>query len=283
MKGQLRPKTKAFLSNPTLDAVNWLGDDFRVIRHSAAPRTPMPYRYRSRTEGTDRSITRRHFLRKAGLTAGSLGIATLQASPAEGAGAPSPSSGPLIILPRPSQLGGRPLLETLRDRATQRDFSPRPLPGQVLSDLLWAGFGVNRPETGQRTAPSAMDNREIDVLVATEAGVFLFEPLEHRLRPMSDEDLRPLTGGQGYVRVAPVSLVYLADHRRQGRVAAEEREFYAAADTGFIGQNVYLFCASEGLASVVHVVPQPTRLTAKLGCVPEQKVILAQCVGYPSE
>jgi nitroreductase len=152
----------------------------------------------------------------------------------------------------------------------------------LLSDLLWAAFGVNRPETGQRTAPSAMDNREIDLIVATEAGAFLFEPTGHALRPLSGQDLRPLSGGQDYVRVAPVSLVYMADHRRQTRVPVSERALYAATDTGFIGQNVYLFCAAEGLASVVHVVPQPTRLAEALGCVPEQQVVLAHCVGYPA-
>jgi len=211
-------------------------------------------------------------------------MATLQASAAaEPPGTQWPTNATLITLPPPRRVGGRPLMDALRDRATQREFSRRPLPDQMLSDMLWAAFGVNRSETGQRTAPSAMDNREIDLVVATEAGVFLFVPMPHRLQQLSNEDLRPMTGGQDYVRAAPVSLVYLVDQRRQERVAVDERMFYAAADTGFIGQNVYLFCASEGLASVVHVVPDSTRLTGKLGCVPEQEVVLAQCVGYPAD
>jgi nitroreductase len=227
-------------------------------------------------------INRRGFLGKTSVVMGWIGSTAGPIHSGEGGGGDGVSGEPSRIdLPPPRLSGGRRLMEVLRDRATSREFSQRPLPEPVLSNLLWAAFGVNRPDTGKRTAPSAMDNREIDIVVATASGAFLYEPVEHRLRRMTDEDLRPTTGTQAYVQLAPVSLIYVADHRRQVRVAVSDRAFYAAADAGFIGQNVYLFCASEGLASVVHVVPQSGRLTEKLGCVPEQEVVLAQCVGYP--
>jgi hypothetical protein len=146
-------------------------------------------------------------------------------------------------LPPPRMQGGKPLMEALRLRRTVREFSPKPLPAQALSDLLWAAFGVNRP-SGGRTAPSAWDQREIDIYVFTGAGVFLFEAEPHRLRPLLGGDRREWTGADEFTRAAPVTLVFVADLLKAAKSEASDRLFYAYADAGYVSQNVYLFCAS---------------------------------------
>jgi len=185
----------------------------------------------------------------------------------------------VIALPKPRTDGGKPLMQALKERKSTREFAPRSLTEQQLSDLLWAAFGVNRPD-GHRTAPTTMNLRCIDVYVGTADGLFLFDADAHALKRVLKEDIRAATTGQAELREAPVALIFVADHARMAKVAPAEREFYAAADTGYISQNVYLFCASEGLATVVHAVNQSALAKAmKLG--DDKKVILAQSVGYP--
>lgn len=188
-----------------------------------------------------------------------------------------------IPLPAPRTANGRPLMQCLRDRQSNRHYSPRALPPQTLGDLLWAAFGINRPGDGKRTAPSATNAQEIDLFVATAEGLFRYDAEDHALTRIHSRDIRALTGSQEFVREAPVSLVYVANFNRLAQFPQPEREFYAAADTGFISQNVYLFCASEGLATVVHAVDQGDRLRTALNLNPGQKVILAQPVGFPAE
>ncbi len=186
-----------------------------------------------------------------------------------------------VGLPPPQTEGGMPLLQALRERHSTREFSPQALPPQVLSDLLWAAAGVNRPESGKRTAPSARDWREIDVYVATADGAYRFDPDAHALRPVLARDVRALTGTQDFVAKAPVNLVYVANMDRMGAAAPEQKALYSATDTGFIAQNVYLFCASAGLATVVRGSIDREALAAALGLGPNQSIILAQTVGYP--
>jgi len=185
----------------------------------------------------------------------------------------------VIPLPKPRTDGGKPLMQALKERKSTREFAPRPLTEQQSSDLLWAAFGVNRPD-GHRTAPTTMNLRCIDVYVGTADGLFLFDPDAHALKRVLKHDIRAATTGQVELREAPVALIFVADHARMAKVTPAEREFYAAADTGYISQNAYLFCASEGLATVVHAVDQQALAKAmKLG--DDKKVILAQSVGYP--
>jgi len=186
-----------------------------------------------------------------------------------------------IKLPPPQTSGGMPLMQALQTRHSTREFSTRPLPPQVLSDLLWAAQGVNRPATGKRTAPSARDWREIEVYVTTADGVFVYEPNAHALRQVLDRDVRALTGRQDFPAVAPLNLVYVADTRRMVDADEQQKVFYSAADTGFIAQNVYLFCASAGLGVVVRGAVDKEALAMALGLGAHQRVILAQTVGYP--
>ena len=151
-----------------------------------------------------------------------------------------------IQLLKPQTDSGRPLMHVLKDRSSSRSFGKEKLSIQVLSNLLWAAFGVNRTDTGKRTAPSAMNRQEIDIYVAMTDGLYLYNAKAHSLIPILSEDIRAMTGTQDYVKDAPVNLIYVADYSKMGSATKEDKDFYSAADTGFIGENVYLYCASEG-------------------------------------
>jgi len=187
-----------------------------------------------------------------------------------------------VRLPPPQTEGGKPLMQALKERHSTREFSAKALPRQVLANLLWAAAGVNRPATGQRTVPSARDWREIDVYVATAEGMYRYDAKANALQPVVAHDLRALTGVQDFVATAPVNLVYVADFDRMEGAAAEQKEFYAATDAGFIAQNVYLFCASANLATVVRGSVDRDALAKAMGLASHQRIILAQTVGYPA-
>jgi SagB-type dehydrogenase family enzyme len=191
--------------------------------------------------------------------------------------------------PKPIQLlksqvdRGGPLMQALEKRSSSRSFRAEKLPIQVLSNLLWAAFGVNRTDTGKRTAPSAMNWQEIDIYVAMAEGLYLYDAKDQILKQILSDDIRALTGRQDYVKDAPINLIYVADSARMGAATKEEKNLYSAADTGFISENVYLYCASEGLATVVRgSIDRPT-LAKVMRLRPDQKIILAQSVGYPKK
>ncbi|MBI5686615.1 MAG: SagB/ThcOx family dehydrogenase [Verrucomicrobia bacterium] len=187
-----------------------------------------------------------------------------------------------IPLPKPRMEGGMPLMEALKNRKTSREFSPAKLSPQILSDLLWAGFGINRPENAHRTAPSAMNSQEVDIYVATEDGSYVYDAAGNRLVPVAAGDIRAKTGKQEFVKIGPVSLLFVADLARLKKAKPEERDHYAAIDTGFICQNIYLYCASAGLSCVVHELDRDG-LPEALKFKPEQKIVIAQTVGFPKE
>jgi len=189
----------------------------------------------------------------------------------------------LIQLPPPNMTGGKPLMEAMKDRHSSREFSTEKLPLQVMSDLLWAAFGINRPDVGKRTAPSAVNWQEIDIYVATADGLFLYDAHEHALQVILSDDIRAKTGPQDFVKEAPVNLVFVADYAKMGDRADEDKRFYSAADVGFIGQNVYLFCASEGLATVIRGRVDRDDLAQTMNLRPEQHIVFAQTVGYPKK
>lgn len=186
-----------------------------------------------------------------------------------------------IQLPPPHTAGGMPLMQALKERHSSRAFSDRTLPPQVLSDLLWAAFGVNRPDSGKRTAPSARNFQETDLYVVLASGAYRYDAAGHRLLPVAAGDLRAATGQQDFVAQAPLNLVYVADYGRMDGASQRDKRLYSAAATGFISQNVYLFCASEGLATVVRGSVDRTALARALKLSDRQHVILAQTVGYP--
>ena len=187
-----------------------------------------------------------------------------------------------IKLLAPQTTGGMPLMQALSNRKTMRDFSPAELPLQVISDMLWAARGINRPDSGHLTAPTAMNMQEIDVYVAKADGLYLFNAKENTLIPVLSEDIRALTGKQPFVKAAPINLIFVADLSKMSRLSPENADFYAATDTGFISENVYLFCASAGLATVVRGNVDKPALAKAMKLRPDQKIILAQTVGYPA-
>ncbi|WP_029047186.1 nitroreductase family protein [Cupriavidus sp. amp6] len=187
-----------------------------------------------------------------------------------------------LKLPAPQTEGGMPLLTALQQRRSTRHFAPRSLDDALLSSLLWAAFGVNRPGTGLRTAPSARNWQEIDLYVALRDGLYVLEPADWRLRLVIGEDLRAATGLQDYVAEAPLNLVYVSRLSRLDETDKPLRQFYTALDTGYISQNVYLFCAASGLATVARGLLDRRALAAAMRLEPDQRVILAQSVGYPA-
>ena len=181
------------------------------------------------------------------------------------------------------QTDRNPFLQLLMKRASARDFSSEPLPGNVLSNLLWAAAGISRPESGRRTAPTASNRQEMDVYAATAKGLYLYEAKSNTLKLILAKDIREMTGKQPYVKDAAVNLIYVADYAKMNAKSEEDRMIYAASATGFISENVYLYCASEGLATVVRAFIDRPALAEVMKLRPDQKIILAQSVGYPKK
>jgi SagB-type dehydrogenase family enzyme len=183
-------------------------------------------------------------------------------------------------LPPPQLDGEMSLMSALKQRRSGREFSSRKLPPQVLSNLLWAAFGINRPGTGGRTAPSAHGWQEIEIYAAMEEGLFRYDHKAHALQLLKSVDLRRLTGRQEFAGVAPLDLVYVADLGRMQGAGTEDTLLYSAADTGFISQNVYLYCAAKGLVTVVRGLMDRTALGKAMDLKPDRRIILAQTVGF---
>ncbi|MGD0624926.1 MAG: SagB/ThcOx family dehydrogenase [Thermodesulfobacteriota bacterium] len=188
-----------------------------------------------------------------------------------------------IELPKPRVEGGKPLMEALKERKSSRSFRSEKIPMQVLSDMLWAAWGVNRPDEGRRTAPSAKNNKEIDIYVVLAEGVYLYDAKDHILSPVLAQDIREMASRNNPrpLDTAPVVLLFVADFARMAGLANEQKVLFSAADTGFISQNVYLYCASEGLATVVRGILDRPALAKAMKLRPEQNIVLAQSVGYP--
>lgn len=186
-----------------------------------------------------------------------------------------------IQLPPAQTEIGKPLMQALKFRQSSRSFNARPLPLQVLSNLLWAADGINRPESGKRTAPSAMNWQEVDIYVVLKDAAYVYDAKSHSLNPVVAGDLREASGRQSFTKDAPLNLAYVSDRARMTRASDEDKSVWGGADVGFIAQNVYLYCASEGLAVVVRGTVNRETLGPALKLRPDQTIILAQTVGYP--
>lgn len=196
--------------------------------------------------------------------------------------APAAQNPDIKLLP-PQTDGGRPLMQCLRERQSLREFSAEKLPPQTLSNLLWAACGINRPDSGKRTAPTARNWQNIDVYAAMADGLFLYNAADHSLTRILAEDIRAATGTQPFVKDAPLNLVYVADLSKIPAGTVEDKRFNSAAHAGFISQNVYLYCASENLATVVRGLVDREALAKTMKLRPDQHIILAQTVGFPKK
>lgn len=198
-----------------------------------------------------------------------------------------------ITLVEPQRDGGKSVLAALWERKTTRNIGTEKLPAQMLSNLLWAAFGVNRENASfrkpGRTAASASNSQEIDLYVALPEGVYLYEALPHRLKPVVAGDFRARSGRRA-AATAPVNIFYVVDQTRYDQGPGQpdrnigdpeiQKSYYYVA-TGLIAANVFLFAASQGLAAWFHNCDK--RNTAKeLKLRPEQSVLFAQTVGYPA-
>ncbi len=200
-------------------------------------------------------------------------LGQLQPEPAKGNTADS------ITLPQAHTSGGLPLMQALAQRESQREFAPDPLPLPMLSDLLWAAAGLNRPALGGRTVPSAMNAQEVDIYVALPTGLYRYAALGHALHLVRATDVRRVTGYQDFVDTAPLDLIMVADFSRMKLVPAAQRMAYACTCAGAMAQNVYLYCASEGLATVIRAWLDRDALAKAMGLGTDQQVLLSQTVG----
>ena len=221
----------------------------------------------------EKDVSRRDFLKVSVATGAALAMAPSMALAQE------PKA---IQLVRPQTGSGNPLMQLLWKRKSSREFNSEPLSVEVLSSLLWAAFGINRPD-GRRTAPSASNRQEIDIYVAAANGLYLYDAKADLLNPILAEDIRGMTGRQSYVKEASVNFVYVADYSKMGTAKEEDKILLSAAGTGFISQNVYLYCASEGMVTVVRNNIDRSTLATLMKLRPDQKIVLAQSIGYPKK
>jgi nitroreductase len=196
----------------------------------------------------------------------------------------------VIKLPAPQTDGGMPLMKALSLRKSQRgNFGPAvKLTMQQMSNMLWAADGINRPGTNHRTAPSAVDWQNIDIYVTTADGLFLYDAKTHSLKVLSREDVRSVAGSQNFVPGAPVNLIYVADFAKAKGFGAQAQvmptaETWSYANTGVIAQNVYLWCASEGLACIVRALADENEIKKVLNLRPDQHFTLAQTIAQFKE
>jgi SagB-type dehydrogenase family enzyme len=195
---------------------------------------------------------------------------------------PKPAQGDAsktIALPAPRKEGGMPLMEAISKRRSDREFASTELTLPTLSNLLWAAYGVNRPEGG-RTAPSALNAQELDLYVALPSGAYFYDAPTNSLQLVVSSDLRRITGYQDFVDEAPLDIIFVADYSRTKLVPVWLRESYAAVAAGAISQNLYLFAASNGLATVIRAWIDREAIANALGLSHDQQVLLSQTLGY---
>lgn len=188
----------------------------------------------------------------------------------------------VIKLPDPQLEKGKPLMQALRDRQSIRSYSSREISLQEMANLLWAANGINRKESGRRTAPTAQNRQEIEVYVSNKEGLFRYDAQMHALLAIHNRDIRALTGTQPYVGTAPVNLIIVADLSKMGDNQQSNLQT-ANIDAGFVSQNIYLYCASENMATVVRGSVDREKLAAEMGLASNFHIVVAQTVGYPAE
>jgi SagB-type dehydrogenase family enzyme len=187
-----------------------------------------------------------------------------------------------IKLPDPEIEKGKPLMQALNQRQSIRSYSAREISEQELANLLWAANGINRRESGGRTAPTSRNKQEIEVYLSNKDGLFRYDAQQHALITIHNRDIRAVTGTQPYVATAPVNLIIVADLSKMGADLQTNLQT-ANIDAGFVSQNIYLYCASEDMATVVRGSVNREKLAAEMGLAPNFQIVVAQTVGYPGE
>jgi SagB-type dehydrogenase family enzyme len=187
-----------------------------------------------------------------------------------------------IKLPAPSLERSAPLMKVLQERKSERAFADRQLSLQDLANVLWCANGINRPQNGNRTSPSARNAQDIGLYVVLKDGAYFYDPKQNQLVLVAAGDYRMNTGMQPYVATAPVNIIYVSDTDKLGFVKErEEMVMTAGIDAGHCSQNVYLYSASAGLSTVVRTSVDRKKMTEILKLGPHHLVIMGQTVGYP--
>jgi SagB-type dehydrogenase family enzyme len=188
-----------------------------------------------------------------------------------------------FILLKPKLNNNKTLVEALKKRKSIRKFSTKIISNQTLADLLWAACGINRPKLNMRTNPTAKNWQQIEVYVTKKSGLYLYNAFCQKLKQVLPKDIRQYVGKQEFTNIAPISLIFVANYTKMTEDTPFGKDFYAATDTGFISQNVYLYCAAVNLATVVLGRVNKEKLEKVMQLPKNQKVILTQPVGYPKK
>lgn len=185
-----------------------------------------------------------------------------------------------IKLPAAIKSGGKPLMEALNKRASERVFSAKELSMQELSDLLWAADGINRQETGKRTAPTAMNWQDMEIYVILKTGIYKYNPKDHLLEFIKAGNFMKYAGKQDFVENAALNLVMVSDTSKMKNTANEDRLLYAGIHAGAIVQNIYLYCASTELNTVTRRYVDIPELAKIIGLPQNKMIVITQTVGY---
>jgi len=197
----------------------------------------------------------------------------------------------LIQLPPPQKDLAFPLMRALEQRRTKRKWKDSPLSNQELSNLLWAACGITKEKTNKlkskRTAPSATNSQAIKVYLALENGLFLYNETEHALLHLSKADIRRHIGSQKMMHSAPLGLIYVSDYSKMKTYLSKKDEgrkwFVSGTETGFISQNVYLYCASANLNTAIIGLVNREKLQEIMNLPKHEKVVYTQAVGKSLE
>ena len=187
----------------------------------------------------------------------------------------------VVKLPKPNLNRAGTVMKALSERQSTREYASKALSLADLSDLLWAANGINRPESGKRTAPSALNKQDVDVYVILPEGSYVYDAKNHKLNLVSEGDHRDaVAGGQTFVKAAPVSLVLVSDVSLFGDAQKPQNQVVGAMDVGIVSQNISLFCANAKLATVPRGSMDATQLKKVLKLKDSQIPMLNHPVGY---
>ena len=184
-----------------------------------------------------------------------------------------------IKLPAPDTKGGKPLMECMALRKSSRSFSSKKLSPQIMANIFYAADGISRKD-GRKTVPTARNMQNQMIYAATADGSWLYQPKTNTLKKLGSKDIRAVCGKQKFHAKAPLVLVYVAEPEKCGNTPEQQQNF-AANHAGYASQNVYLYAASEGLATVVCAMVDRDALAKALNLPVNQQIMYSQPIGYP--
>ena len=186
-----------------------------------------------------------------------------------------------IILPKPDLQSGKPLMQCFSLRRSSRNFDSKALPEQIISEILFAADGINRPD-GHKTVPTALNRQNQSVYAVTQDGVYLYNSKKHSLITVKQGDFRKNCGMQPFHAAAPLILVYVSDMSAVGNTPVEQATF-AGNHSGSAAQNVYLYAASKGLSTVLCGSINKNLLKQTLKLSDKQQAVFSQPIGFPGK